>query len=310
MRRSNVNKKPDTIICSRKPDAILCADLHLRDSVPICRTDDFLEAMKNKFKAILDLARQYNCPVLVAGDFFHRARSSPYLERNVIDWIRDYEYAQIFVIPGQHDLPNHNISEYDKSSLAVLEAAGCVTIKKVCYDTGQAIFGIINIKEIERKIILKHTMIYKEKPIHDNVGGTKAERLLKKFPEADLVLTGDNHQSFVFEKDGRLLVNPGSMMRSSADQIKHRPRVYLYYAEDNTVEKYFLPCEKNVITREHIEKKEQTDEKIQSFVKKIKDDYEVGISFKNNIKSFFEKNKKIKEEVKNLVWEMIENERN
>ena len=40
-------------------DFILCSDLHLRDTVPIARMDDYLLAQKNKIKFISDLQKEH-----------------------------------------------------------------------------------------------------------------------------------------------------------------------------------------------------------------------------------------------------------
>jgi len=289
-------------IFPKKADAILCADIHLRDSVPICRTDDFMKAQQKKFLHLLVEAKYNNCPLLIAGDFFHRAKSSPWLEQWVIRIIKKYN-VEIIVIPGQHDLPNHNLNEFEKSSMAVLDSAQCFQrCFKVDYNIGN---GKYKIKD--RTIIMQHTMVYLNNPIHDSIASTSAEKLLKKYEDADVVLTGDNHTPFTFRKDGKILVNPGSMMRTTVDQSKHLPRVYLYYAEDNIVEEHYLPIKKNVVTRKHIEVKEIRDEKIISFISKIKNDYEVGISFRDNLKSFFDKNK-VEIKVKKLIWRILEND--
>jgi hypothetical protein len=49
--------------------------------------------------------------------------------------------------------------------------------------------------------------------------------------------------------------------------------------------------------------------KVQTFIKRIKEDYEVGISFRRNMKAFFRKNKNtIKKTIQEKVWEAIDNE--
>ena len=57
---------------------------------------------------------------------------------------------------------------------------------------------------------------------------------LEKQKEFDLILTGDNHQSFCITSNGRWLLNPGSMMRMRADQVDHNPIVGIYDTLENT----------------------------------------------------------------------------
>lgn len=305
---SRIKRKSKTMVSS---EGILCSDLHLRDDIPVARVDDYWEAQSTKLLFILDLSTKYDCDIFISGDFFNRAKSSQYLEQWAIKTIRGNFCSlsnTIYVIPGQHDLPNHNINLYDKSSLAVLEAAGVITVFKIPYDDLKC--PAIYETHDKKKIAMIHTMVYEQHPIHENVGGTKASKLLKKYRDCDIVLTGDNHMTFTYTDDrGRSLVNPGGMMRMDADQIQHKPSVFMWYS-DNSIERIKLPVmDKNAVTREHIEKKEYRNAKMQTFIKRIGSDYEVGISFRKNMKTFLRKNKdKIKNPVKELVWRFIDGE--
>src|SRR3972149_9530571 len=115
--------------------AILTADIHLRDTQPVCREDDYWEAQKKKIEFILDMADELSCPIFVAGDFFDKAKSSPYLEQWIISEIRSHGSPKIYVIPGQHDLPNHSIELIKKSSLSVLASAGVIDLFETPWNT-------------------------------------------------------------------------------------------------------------------------------------------------------------------------------
>ncbi len=80
-------------------------------------------------------------------------------------------------------------------------------------------------------------------------------------------------------------------MRMAADQIDHKPRVYLWYADDNTVEPVYLPIQKGVVSREHIEKQEKEDERMEAYKTRLKAGVKIGISFENNMKRYLHKNK-------------------
>jgi DNA repair exonuclease SbcCD nuclease subunit len=62
-----------------KYDAILGADLHIRESVPACRIDDYINAQWTKLLFIQNLCEKNGCPFLVAGDLFDHWKPSPYL---------------------------------------------------------------------------------------------------------------------------------------------------------------------------------------------------------------------------------------
>jgi DNA repair exonuclease SbcCD nuclease subunit len=238
----------------RKADAILCADLHLRDTRPICRTDNYLTAQENKIKFIYELRKKHNnCFLFIAGDIFHKAQSSQYLESLVLQYLNKSD-----VIPGNHDLLNHNINQLYHSSFGVISNSMYKhsNIKLGDYKTLMCGFRT---KGGNKIIGMIHQYVYKDKPLHENIKSTKAKKLLKE-NDFDLIVTGDNHETFVEEYQGRILVNPGSMMRMTADQINHKPCVFLYYADENKVEPVYFPIQENIISRKHIDEKQILDD--------------------------------------------------
>jgi hypothetical protein len=313
---------------------VLCADVHLRDTVPECRTDDFLAAQFRKLQAIRDLQETNGgCPVLCAGDVFDHWKPSPWLLQAVIPLVRDW-----IVVPGQHDLPQHSLALFDKSGLAVLERAGCCIVLEdpvgpIAVKDGEVIVsgfpwgaepsGIAGDEEPYKRIALIHRLVYPGKPPFpgaESKGGT-ARDLLRKMKGFDLVVSGDNHQTFVQLPGGPIttamngplsgkngdpiLVNPGSMMRTTAAQADHEPSVFLWWAESNTVERVVLPHEKGVVSREHIDRDKARDERISAFVERLRDDVEMGLDFQDNLRRFLAENETPKA-VEQLVWEIVD----
>jgi len=299
---------------NKKPSAILTADWHLRTDVPICRTDDYLVAQNVKVEFIIALAEKYEIPIVVAGDFGNKPQWPNSLLTNIIMACG----SEIYIIPGQHDLPYHRLDKWSEGGLGVLDAAG--TIYYLIRDMPTHIPGIMNAnvmafpygspishyeKEGDNKLVaIAHQMVIKDKPLWPGQDAPKANALLKKFSEYDLILTGDNHQAFVEEYQGRLLVNPGSMMRMSVNQINHKPRVYLWYANTNEVEAVYLPIEKDVMNIDYLEIKKERDKRIDFFVSHLKQDYETGLSFEKNLEEFFEKNR-TRKEIKEKAWSAL-----
>ena len=172
-----------------------------------------------------------------------------------------------------------------------------ITIRTCFTINGRLVPGI--------KVLVWHHMTYQKKPFPGATDGFAAG-ILRKYPDYDLICCGDNHQSFVEEYEGRLLVNPGSMMRMDADQADFKPSVYLWFAEDNTVKRIYLPIQENVISREHIDIKEQRDARIDAFVSKLNGEYVAEMSFEDNLESFFKVNS-IREPVKEIIYKSLEN---
>jgi hypothetical protein len=289
---------------SKRADAILCADLHIRPDIPVCRIDNFFAAMEKKIDFILALSKQHDCPILVAGDLGHKPLNNGW-PTWLLEWtIRKFEGHDIIVIPGQHDLPNHRIDLIDQSGAGVLHAAGAIDLfckhetlihKSQKFLMSTFPYGIDICQYLYHKeyphIAMAHMMVIENKPLWPGQEAPNGHQLLKQFKKYNLTLTGDNHQSFTAEYEGRVLVNPGSMMRTTADQINHRPRVYLWYAETNEVEPVYLPIEngEKVISRIHIDVAKERSDRMNAFVTRVKNDVEIELSYETNMTNYFEK---------------------
>jgi len=293
----------------RKADAILTADWHLRDDVPACRTDDYAAAMWGKVAWILETANEHRCPLLIAGDLFNRPRPSYALVSKTIDELERID-SMIGVIPGQHDLPQHRIGAVNESAFGILLQADSINDPFVGFPFGaelkpNELNTPMNLSRPLQHVALAHVMCYESMPTFpgaEKVGGT-AQTILDKLKGFDLVVTGDNHIPFTYRaKDGRLLVNPGSLMRMTAAQADHRPRVYLWYADTNEVEPVYLPIESGVVSRDHIERMNDRDERIDAYVERMNTDYDVELSFGENLKQYLAANR-VHSRVKTIIQE-------
>ena len=277
---------------------LACADLHLRDSIPVSRIDDYWKVQEKKFIYLINKAIELNCDIYCAGDLFHKAKSSSFLEAWVIGQLQRLKAADLkfITITGQHDLPNHNINEIDKSSIWVLREAEVIDLHVVPYNDGY-VFEDLN-------MMLIHTMMHKDQLIHRDIKSTRAVNLLKKNLDIKIIISGDNHQSFVEKYQGRFLINCGSMMRMAADQIDHIPKFYVLSLPTMECTEVPYPIKKNVFDISHIEKEKERDNRIETFVNRINSDYEINLSFTKNLENFISKNK-IRKGVQNKVWEAV-----
>jgi predicted phosphodiesterase len=295
------------------PTAILTSDWHLRETQPTCRTDDFWDTLWQKVDWVAKLQRFHNCPVIHAGDLFHITKAtrqsfwkpSPYL----ISTAMEHLPKRFITIYGQHDLPEHNYELRNKSGIYALEKAGRIQVLETCHwgqspkePSWQGGFA----KGIERKILVWHNFTYVGKEPWPGCTSPKAHALLQKYKQFDLIVTGDNHQSFTTRGiDGNLLVNPGSLTRQTADQIDFEPKVYLWFAEDNVVQVVNIPIEEGVISREHIEVKQQRTEQIDAFISRMDSEWELTADFDENLERFFQLNR-VREQVKEIIYKAKE----
>lgn len=258
--------KRTKIIHKGEPSEILSADWHLRDDQPECRLDDFWLSQWEKIHQISDISRKCgNIPVRVAGDFFHKSKPSLFLVSYTM-WMIDFP---LYAVYGQHDLPYHRFDRRNESGLYALQTAGIVTILNQCH------YGQEPKPTPQDNVIplLWHKFVWDGKQLPwTGCNEETAAQVMDRFPMYQTIVTGDHHKPFTHRKNGRLLVNPGSLTRQASDAT-HRPRVYLWYRESNTVEPVYLSTPDNAISREHLERQEERKERIQRFTKRFKEEF-------------------------------------
>lgn len=296
MKRGNKNK---TIITNKKADLIITADIHLQEKQPVCRKDDFYEKQWSKLDFISVLQQVHDCPVIHAGDLYEHWKPSPHLLSKTIEHLPN----NFHTIYGNHDLPQHNLELSHKSGIYTLWVADKLSILGGCH------WGEIPIKPTliinGKKILVWHAMTYQGiKPWHDCTA-PKASKLLRKYPQFDLIITGHNHKPFTEEHEDRLIVNAGSIFRLEADQINHKPRVYLWYADTNTVKPVYIPIEGGVISREHIERRKVRNDRLDAFISGLNTDWQAGLSFIANLEKHMGKNV-IKKEIQDIIYDAID----
>ena len=302
-------------------DAILIADLHLSETTPISRVDDYIKAQAKKLNFLKNLSLENRgCPILCAGDIFDKWKISPWF----CSWV--YQHLPYMItIPGNHDLPMHSFEQYDKSALSLLEIVGAISVLAgTGVSPGQlevvgVPFGMLKgftsdssfLKtrslESKRKVLLLHELVWpgKSRPAWAE-GSYSAGEILDRFNGYfDLIVTGDNHEYFTYQQQGSLLVNPGSMMRMTASQADLMPKCYLYYAKYNTVTPVSYPIDEGVHNREHLDRIAERDERVTAYIERMNKDWEIGLSFRKNLEVFFAKNNTPRK-VRDIIWLSLE----
>lgn len=295
---------------SEAPSAILCGDFHLRDDVPICRNPETFEGEQwAKLQFVKDLQIKHNCPVIHSGDLFNHWKPSPYLLAKTMEHLPD----KFFTIFGNHDLPQHNLKLQNKCGIYALEKAGKLIIlprlhwgkspEDLRYPEFGGIEDWVSIKN--KSILVWHVMTYTGKLPWPDCPAPSAGKLLRKYPQYDLILTGHNHKPFWTKEENRLLLNPGSLMRQAADQIDYRPAVWLWFSGTNTVQPIYLPFRKESVSNTHLESKKDRDNRIDSFVSKLNSDFVSELSFEDNLEKLISENK-LRDSVKQIIYSSIE----
>jgi len=241
--------------------AVIVADLHLRDSVPDCRTDAFLEKQAYKLDFIRQacggILGQPDIPLLIAGDLFHHWRPSPFLLSMAIQSLPKKVYA----ITGQHDLPYHNLNLIQQSGFYTLMKAGILKSstnpfffaeeEKFCvagFHYGQHQRALSFKNPTEKPLIgLFHLFTYQGTKPWPSFTRPDASAILKSLPQFDLLIIGDNHQVFeAIDKSGRMLLSPGCMMRQSLAAREHKPSIWLWIPGQEP-ERIPIPIQENIM---------------------------------------------------------------
>ena len=246
------------------------------------------------------MQEKYDCPVFCAGDLYDHWKPSPYLLSTTLANLP----KKFFTVLGNHDLPQHSMELYEKCGVNVLAISKNLNVLSECNWGQTPNKGSLFIPSINKSILIWHVMTYQGKSPWPGCTAPTAFELLNKYPQFPLLLIGDNHKSFVEELDGRILVNPGSLTRQTADQEEHRPCVWLWYADTNTVTPHYMQCEKNVISREHIDKIDARNERLDAFVQTLSNEWDEGISFEENLERFFRVNS-VRESVIKIIRKAI-----
>jgi len=286
-----------------KPSAILTADWHLRETAPTFRSgENFWGIQWKKVRFVAQLQAEHGCPVIHAGDLFHHWKASPLLLSMAIKRLP----KQFYTVYGNHDLPQHNFSLANKSAISTLEASGTVTVLTGNHFGERNPVNSLVFPAYNRALMAWH--VYNSLSVPD--WGTDkmwtAKRMSQAFPQADLILTGDNHQPFVYIGKN-LIVNPGPLTRQSVDLKEIDPRVYLWYAETNTVEPVFLPLCPIPATANDMVMNLARNERMEAFIQQLNTNWNVDVNFEENLRRFYETNS-IRSSVVQLIQSAIEGE--
>lgn len=308
-----------------KPTAIITADIHIphkREYQPRCRTDNYWNTFVSKIEFISYIQKKYDgIPILDAGDLCNKSRLDPFVEA----WSIKNLPENIITVPGNHEIPSHNLNYLDKSSLAVIEAGSSLSIlskdfyigiSTACIEIAEGIYAYgfpygeephrMEKKEKgHRHVAICHISIY-DTPPSFKTQYSNAKALLKSMKGFDLIICGHNHQSFTIEHNFRKLLNVGSLMRMSADQKDYQPRIFLWYAKNNELEPIDIPIQKGVVSDQYLRKQASEEDRMQAFIERLEVSKSNEINYEKNLKKFFEENPDIKKSVQDIVWKVME----
>jgi len=313
----------------------LSSDTHLMLDKPVARLDDAHETQKKKVREIIEWCFENDAIWLVAGDFLHQSRSwyllSSWLDFFKNTWCDSRDDPRIYTVFGQHDTYLYSRTTSRATALGVLSSAGIVNtftsepFRFVDIHGPVHIYGCNHGEDtpvIEKgnslNILVIHRMIVDVKLWAKQEKCDYAPAFLNTYKDFDLILCGDCHRKFIFKSlDGkRTICNSGPLLRYEANKynLDHRPGFYTYDTDTQKIgwkELSHLPASE-VLSREHIEEKEETNEMLARFIKGVKEtnpdlEGEKGRDFRKNLIRFFKENK-IEDAVKDVLADVMKDQ--
>jgi DNA repair exonuclease SbcCD nuclease subunit len=292
--------------------AIACADIHLSDKPPVARSaeQDWYDSMARPLDQLRSLSKQHDCPILCAGDVFHKWDSPAQLINFALEMLPD----RILSIYGQHDLPNHNPEEIKRSAFWTL----CKSKKITGLEVGRVFlqnlaieafpFGteLQSAKPHDRiKLALIHRYVwygnYKYEGAPEEGNAVRIANHLKGF---NLVISGDNHLRFTWQgvKGLPTVFNAGSLMRRNIDQIQHRPRVGLIWSDGRITSKDLDSSQDRFIDISSIAETGEAIDRfgISNFLEEIAGLKETTLEFREVLDRWLESNK-VSSRVRNVI---------
>ncbi len=216
--------------------AVCTSDWHMRETVPVNRKPGFSNQQLNKVDFILELCQKLDADLYNAGDIYNKARPPRWYTNRFQSLLASYPNVYHYACAGQHDQVYHSTNLADTSiqslySSRLIRHANSKRIRTV--DWGGDIESPVD-------ILIAHFCVT-EKPIEFIPYSLTAEQFMTKV-KARVIITGDYHVAHHLEREGQLLVNPGSIVRMGIDSIKRQPSVYVVdIGKAEVVDQVFLP---------------------------------------------------------------------
>ena len=286
----------------------LIGDMHITDKKPFCRKDeDYFRSCLNKLEQVL--CRDAYHKILQAGDFFDHYQQSNIVLSQTMNLLYGSN-KPIHACYGQHDMKFHS-SDVSDTALNILVTCQSVNVRdsktpavsiyKCNY--GAEIPKIANSSSFN--VLIIHKMIVNDAALYPGQEGHSFGYAFLQEHNFDLILSGDNHQTFTVINGNKTLINPGCMMRKSIDLKEHKPCFFIFETDTRTFEQIYFNVQDDVfIDMDKTPLQKVFDsEKIQELLVLLKTKAKLeGVDFVDNL-TFLSKDQT--DEIKTLLQESI-----
>lgn len=266
---------------------LVTADWHIRYTVPVsidATPGEWMNEQKRVLNRVFEIAKEEKVEqVLIGGDIFHHDNTTSF---ECIQIVQDFakkiseNNMSVWILCGNHDLPGHSSSNIPKSAIGVLlnscdinDMSNNTECKGCNFDMED--YG-------DSKIIFKHTLTIPTKEKPDFIECETPETLLKKYPKAKMIYTGDYHKNFVHCENGRYVINSGCLLKQAIDFEDYQNGIYIVDTESCDIK--WRPIDFRLSFNHNGEIKKEMDSTIEDFVTGIKKE-SITLDFISSVKN-------------------------
>jgi len=297
---------------------ILSADYHARPDMPRCRLDaDWMATQRACLTEIREIANKLKLPLAIVGDIFHVPKVGDRVRNMFVEFLHSIN-AGVCLIAGNHDLPHHaweNVMDSSFGAIKLLiESPDVPKINHLNRIGVAAHFGTEQMADphADTSIVFTHRLVFPDALPHwaqNDPDAITASDLLKQYPSAKWIFTGDYHHAFIYEENGRYVVNPGCVNRQSAKMKDYKPLVYIVDTDAGTIDPNYLKADTGkMVTDAYLRVEEEREDRITAFVDSVRKSENVSLDFLGNLKSAMSANKELEPVVRGMIEMLITEE--
>lgn len=261
---------------------VCTSDWHIRLNNPENRIDDYVNNQIEKVRWILRYCRDQEAVLVIAGDLFDSPNTPRWLVNKYLELFTDYG-VDIVACAGQHDQHFHSL-ELRNTPIGTFYSSGLV----------QKAWGHITAVDWDEEytpdtndVLIVHRCVT-EKPNEFIPYSYTASEMMKKYKDKRFIISGDYHVPHFLQQGNRLLINPGSLMRSGKNQYDYEPCVWVLDTQDGDFGRVYIPIKPasevfNLDNMDRVDDKAEVDKRFDDLINSFNDeetkpDYESNLN--------------------------------
>jgi DNA repair exonuclease SbcCD nuclease subunit len=248
------------------------------------------EEWYNTQKKVLEFIYSFKQPVLIAGDIFHHYNPGNRILELFLSFALHHE---TYIMMGNHDARN-GILDPD-SGYGVLDRiikGGHDKLKSVtdiasCIPFG----GELQQCAIETNKICLHQLTFPSSTSGPpNTKFVTARDLLSTYPDYNYIIVGDNHSNFLFEKNGRFVLNPGCITKQDVSYKEKDLKIFSITGPLEEIKEYVIPDDGELVDDTYIISTQERDGRYENLIESLKVEESTSFDYKENTTCFLAEN--------------------